>query len=238
VLKPPPSIRELPTLRLAYIPPEAAGDFEDVYEGESRLRVAWSSATRLIGWGGLLAAVAVAGLTWRDWVPKTADLGRAVATKLDAIKENRDRAQQQKQALEEATERIPHLAPETIRLVLAASPTSVLDPPEVFYFACEAADRGHAALTPAEAEQLNALRADLLAALRPSERARLREYDATRARRFVFPFENGDVLELFARGVLTLPAESRERLQELLGKAVAAGLAIPAEAAPGSVAAH
>ena len=112
-----------------------------------------------------------------------------------------DRAEQQKQALEEATERVPHLAHETIRLILAASPTSVLDPPEVFYFACEAADRGHAALTPAEAQQLNALRADLLAALRPSERARLREYDATRARRFVFPFENGDVLELFARGV-------------------------------------
>jgi hypothetical protein len=93
-------------------------------------------------------------------------------------------------------------------------------------------------LTPAEAEELKALRADMLAGLRPSERARLREYDATRARRFVFPFENGDVSELFSHAVLSLPAESRERLQELLGKAVAAGLAVPVEAAPGSVAAR
>jgi hypothetical protein len=54
------------------------------------------------------------------------------------------------------------------------------------------------------------------------------EYDRARSQRVVFPFENPHALELVARGARAMPSASRERLQALLGKAVAAGLGAPA----------
>jgi len=57
-----------------------------------------------------------------------------------------------------------------------------------------------------------------------------------RARRATFAFEDRSALERYARGARALPPESRERLQALYGKAVAAGLALPTEIAPGAVA--
>ncbi|MGE5127346.1 MAG: hypothetical protein ACM3PV_13720, partial [Betaproteobacteria bacterium] len=110
---------------------------------------------------------------------------------------------------------------------LSANDNRVLEPPEVFQLAEEAADRGQSALTAAEAAELRTLQRELLDHLRPPERARLAEYDRARASRVVFPFENPPALELVARGARALPARSRERLQQLLGKAVAAGLGVP-----------
>ena len=40
------------------------------------------------------------------------------------------------------------------------------------------------------------------------------------------------MLRSFARGARSLPSFARERLQELLGKAIAAALAVPSDAAP------
>ena len=234
LLKAPPPLSQLPTLRLAHIP--QAEDLGDVYPSESRHHAAWQSMKRIVGWSSVMAGLLLAAVTWEAWVPRTAQLGTRIATELDAIKESRDRREEQGRALREATERLPHLAPETIRLVLAASPTGVLDPAEAFYLASEAADRGATALTAEEAQELKTLRAELLATLRPSERARVREYDGTRARRFVFPFESGGVLEVYARGAQAMPEESRERLRALLAKAIAAGLVTPPAGAPQPVA--
>ena len=222
-LKPPPPIHELPILRLAKIPKRE--ELGQVYGDESRLHTLWYWTKRIVVMTGLGAVVLFAALTWETWVPRTAQLGRMVATELDSLKQSKDQEERQRRALEDATARLPHLRPETIRLVLSKSSTGVLDPSEVFYVACEAADRGRTALTSREAQELKTLRAELLDMLRPSERERIREYDAARARRFPFSFENRSALELFARGAYALPPRSRERLRELFAKAVEAGLA-------------
>lgn len=233
-LKAPPPISELPLLRLAD-PPEPK-DAGDVYERESLLQAAWRWTKRIVVMSGLVAGCLLAALTWDTWSPKAARLGRMVVAEIDKRVQSRDLTERQRRALEEATEQLPHLSPDTLRLVLSRSPESVLDPPEVFSLACDAADRGLSALTSGEAGELKALRHELLDKLRPSERERVREYDSTRTRRVAFPFENRDVLDLFASGARVLPSRSRQRLQELLGKAIAAGLVLPTEVAPRPVA--
>jgi hypothetical protein len=226
----PPPVAELPVLRLAETP-EARAE-EDVYEDEggteSVLPVVWLWTKRLVLAGGLATAGVLVALNWSTWFPRAAEVGETVFTEIDRQAHSGERAREREQALGDATERLPHLAPETIRLVLSTSSSDVLDPPEVFQLAREAADRGRSTLAPAEAAELRALERELLAQLRPPERARLAEYDRARSRRLVFPFENPYALELVARGARAMPEASRERLQELLGKAVAAGLGPPA----------
>jgi hypothetical protein len=226
----PVPVSELPVLRFADA--QEAREEEDIYEGEeaeSPLPKLWLWTKRIVLVGGLVTGGVLAALNWDTWFPRAAEVGQTVFTEIDRQARSGQRAREQQQALSDATERLPHLAPATIRLVLSASDSGVLDPPEVFQLASEAADRGLYALTPAEAAELRALQRELLDNLRPPERARVAEYDRARARRVVFPFENPHVLELVARGARAMPPRSRERLQELLGKAVAAGLKSPAE---------
>jgi len=157
-------------------------------------------------------------------LPQAAQRGRILATKVDKYAQSRDQAERRRRALQEAGEQLPHLAPETIQVVLSLDPEIVLEPPQVFRVAYDAAERGLSALVPGEAQELKTLRSTLLGTLRPAERERVREYDRARAQRVTLPFEDRDVLELFARGAGALPPRSRERLQELSGRAVAAGL--------------
>jgi len=224
---------DLPVLRFAdaHEPPEA----EDIYEGErgeGPLTTLWLWTKRIVLMGVLVTGGALVALNWERWFPRAAELGQTVFTEIDRQARSSQRAEEQQQALREATERLPHLAPETIRLVLSAGDGGVLDPPEVFLLASEAADRGLHALPPAEAAELRALQRELLDNLRPPERARVADYDRARSRRVVFPFENHHALELVARGARAMPSRSRERLQTLLGQAVAAGLDVPAGVAP------
>jgi hypothetical protein len=201
---------------------------EDLYEGEEAdglFATLWLWTKRILLLGGLVTAGVLAALNWETWFPRAAEVGQTTFTEIDRQVRAGQRAREQEQALSDAAERLPQLAPATIRLVLAASDSGVLEPPEVFQLANEAADRGQNALTPAEATELRTLQRELLDHLRPPERARVAEYDRARANRVVFPFENPHPLELVARGARAMPAQSRERLQELLGKAVAAGLA-------------
>jgi hypothetical protein len=180
---------------------------------------------------GLVAAGLLAALTFETWVPKAVPFGRMVVSDVDGLEQSSDEAERQRRALREARLQLPHLAPETIRLVLARSATGVLDAPALFQVTCDAADRGSRVLSPQEQQELRALRRELLDALLPSEAQRVLEYDAARARRATFPFENRAALDLFARGAYTLPSRSRERLQVLYGKAIAAQLDV--EGAPG-----
>jgi hypothetical protein len=221
-LKPPAPISELPILRLAVIddPKEA----EDIYEGEGVVHPAWLWTKRIVLTAGLVAGGVMAALTWETWLPQAAQRGRILATKVDKYAQSRDQAERRRRALQEAGEQLPHLAPETIQVVLSLDPEIVLEPPQVFRVAYDAAERGLSALVPGEAQELKTLRSTLLGTLRPAERERVREYDRARAQRVTLPFEDRDVLELFARGAGALPSRSRERLQALSGKAIAAGL--------------
>jgi hypothetical protein len=223
-LKAPPPIRDMPTLPFAHIPEVA--EVGDVYEGGSRHEGAWRWTKRIVVWGILVSSAVIVARSSETWLPRAEEFGRAAFTRLERIKQDRDQAEQQRVAIQEAVEQLPHLSSETIRLLMVNSPTGVLDPPETFRVASDAADRGMAALSAEEAEELKDLRHELLETLRPSERDRIREYDAARLRRLVFPFEGRDVLEVFGRSAYALPKERRERLQQLLGKAIAAGLAV------------
>jgi hypothetical protein len=202
------------------------------YDGVSVLQVAWLWTRRLAVIAVLVAGGIVAARSWESWFPKAGQLGNTMFEEVDRRVRSLDISERQQQAVEAAVEELPHLAPETIRLVMSSSPAGVLDPPEVFGVACDATDRGASTLTSAEVQELSALRDELLDTLRPSERQRVREYDRARAREIVFPYEHRLVLALFARGARALPPESRERLQALSGKAIAAGLAVPFDADP------
>jgi len=226
----PAPLSELPVLRFVESrePPEPA----DVYEGDEpsfvlRLQPVWLWTKRLVTMGALVAALVYAFLERDSWLPRTAELGQTVFTQIDRQVLSRERSQQQQRALADAASRLPELAPETISLVFARSPTGTVEAGEVFQVAREAADRGLGALTKAEAQELRALARELLATLSRTEAERVREYDRTRTRRVIFPFENPHVMELVGRGARALPAERLERLQALSHKAVAAGLDLP-----------
>ena len=232
-LRAPTPISELPSIRLAdgYEAPEEGDVYDGVEEAESVLfPVLWLWTKRIVLAGGLVAVGVLAARNWDTWFPRAAELGQTVFTEIDRQAHSAQRAREREQALTNATERCPHLAPATIRLVLSTSSDGVLEPPEVFQLATEAADRGIGSLAPAEAAELRGLQRELVANLRPPQRARLADYDRARATRGVFPFENPHALDLVARGARAMPAASRARLQELLGKAVAAGLGL----SPGS----
>ena len=167
-------------------------------------------------------------MNWRTWFPTAAELGEATFTEVDRVAKAGERAEQLQQAVDAAGPELPHLGPETIRLVLLSNPTGLPVPSEAFRISGDAIDRGLGTLTVTEANELEQLLAQLRDGLGPLEREQLEGYAQTRARRIVFPAEHAHALALVARGTQTLPAESRRRLQALLGKAIAAGLGPPA----------
>ena len=224
-----------PSLRLASA--EEESEIEDLYEdetGESVFGVVWLWVKRLVLIAGFAAAGVVAVNTWRTWLPVVTQVGLVVFTKVDeyvhpdrvrAPRAEDERQQQIQEALQRATGQLPHLSRETIELVMSRNVWSVPDPPEVFSRGYAAAKRGSSTLAPGEADELRTLEAALLAGLRPAERQRVREYDRARRERATLPGEDREILGLFARGTRALPTLSREHLQVLYGKAIAAGLA-------------
>lgn len=226
----PTPLSELPALRFveSHEPRERA----DVYQGHAPSRgldlyPLWLLTKRVVIVAALVAGGYYAVVERDTWFPIAANLGQTVFSELDRRVLSRERAAEQRRALEAASERLPQLDPETIRLVFSRSPIGWMEAPEVFQIASEAADRGLAALGPSDAEELRGLRRELLETLSRTERARVREYDQTRARRVIFPFENPHVMELVARGARALPPARLERLRALSHQAVAAGLAAP-----------
>ncbi|HKZ32820.1 MAG TPA: hypothetical protein VJ648_10745, partial [Vicinamibacteria bacterium] len=235
----PTPLSELPPLR--FVESREPRDRDDVYTGVEpsrswNLQPIWDWTKRLVTTGALVAVLVYAVLERDTWLPRTAELGQTVFTQIDRQVLSRERRQQQERALADAAARLPELAPETISLVFSRSPTGIVEAGEAFQIAREALDRGLGTLTQAEAEELRALARELLTMLSRTEAERVREYDRTRARRVIFPFENPHIMELVARGARALPPERLERLQALSHKAVAAGLDLPeATAAPSAV---
>jgi hypothetical protein len=152
-LRAPTPISELPSIRLAdgYEAPEEGDVYDGVEEAESVFfPVLWLWTKRIVLAGGLVAVGVLAARNWDTWFPRAAELGQTVFTEIDRQAHSAQRAREREQALTNATERCPHLAPATIRLVLSTSSDGVLEPPEVFQLATEAADRGIGSLAPAE----------------------------------------------------------------------------------------
>ena len=227
-------LSEPSSLRLAAA--EEESEVEDLYEGETEegvFGVVWLWVKRLVLIAGFAVAAVVAVNTWRTWLPVVTQVGLVIFTKVDEyVHPERARApraedehqRQIQEAVQEASGQLPHLSRETIQLVMSRNVWSVPDPPEVFSRGYAAAKRGSPALAPAEADELRTLEASLLAGLRPAERQRVRDYDRVRRERATLPGEDREMLGLFARGARALPAQSREHLQALYGKAIAAGL--------------
>ena len=225
---PPTPTNAIPVLRLAKFEDEE--EPQDLYEEpieESRFPTVWLWTKRL-AWLVVLAGVGLAAHQgWESWYPKATTLSNTAFTRVSQYAQTREAAARQRQALQEATEQLPHLAPDTIRLVLTSVPDGALDPPELFQVASNAADRGLPLLPDAERREMKVLRVTLLHQLNFAERESLLAYDEVRARRTPFPFEDKGALELFARAARGLDAQSRERFQVLSGKAVIAGLGTP-----------
>jgi hypothetical protein len=131
-----------------------------------------------------------------------------------------------------AIDRLPHLTPETVQLVMSTSRFGTPNPPELFRLATVAAERGMSALTEEESAELRDLRASALGALRSVDRRRVQAYGRMTAGRDLLVAEDERVLGLFARGVRALPEPRRERLQALLGKAIAAAVKDQRRATP------
>ena len=209
---PPPALSELPILRLAPLEDEPA-----------RKR---GFPKRAI----LIAATAVAGLaavaTALVWLPSLGLFTRKAPAAVAPVPTPRppETAPSLPPELQAAAEQLPHLAPETIRLVSSTIEPGPPDPPEVFRHAQLAANRGVSALAPEDALELRSLRSALLGSLRSVDRERVLAYDRVTAGRDLMVGEDARVLRLYARGVRSLSPPRRERLQVLLGKAIASSL--------------
>lgn len=192
------------------------------------LAPAWLWLKRIVTTAALVGAAAYAWTERREWLPGAADLGQSLFAQIDRLVLSRSRHEERERALAEVSARLPQLDAHTIGLVFARNPRGVEEAGEVFQVTREAAARGAASLPQEEAAELRSLEAELMARLSRTEQARVAEYDGIRERRPVFPFENPHVMELVARAARELPPDRLARLQSLLHKAVAAGLAAPA----------
>jgi hypothetical protein len=211
------------------------GDLYDgeVYEEPSAAR-RW--LVRLAWVGALAGFGAVAATTWQSWLPKAEAFGVGLVEKIDKrvnppsppppSPEEVERKERE-QALAAATESLPHVAPESLDLLMSAS-ISVLEPPEVFRRAQDAVDRGRSLLPPPEGQELAALQEAAIATLPPAEQKLLRIYEDVRRARVTLRYEDRDGLVLLARGARALPPASLERLRVLSAKAIAAAPASPA----------
>jgi hypothetical protein len=128
-----------------------------------------------------------------------------------------------------AVTQLPHLSVDTIQLVIKNSGPVVPEPHELFRRAWIAANRGTSGLSDAEAEELRSIKKAVLFSLRAADRDRVRAYDRVSVSVDLLVLEDGKVMAMFTRGVRALPAARRERLQELLGKAITTALAPPFE---------
>jgi len=221
---PPTPISELPSLRLAPL------------EEDRREPLVFPKRKILIG-AAAIAGLALVGTT-AVWVSSLGLFTRKVPPAAPAPASTPappEIAPPVPPELQAAVEQLPHLAPDTIRLVASTVEPGPADPPEVFRRAQLAANRGVSALAPEEAQELRSLRGSVVGALRSVDRERVLAYDRVTAGRDLLLGEDARVSRLYARGVRALSAPRRERLQVLLGKAIAASLARSApraEAAP------
>jgi hypothetical protein len=223
--QPPPEATALPALRLAPIPePRSVGD---VYAGDEGGSVASSIrlwTKRVVLTATVLAGAGLAGLHWDTWAPAAENMGGTLFSEIDDRVRWLHLARERQAVIDQASEQFPHLARDTVGLILSTNRTHVLEPPAVFETAWGAAERGASTLSASEAEELESLRQQLYDELPPLDQERLRTFGRAYAQGAVFTFDARRGLLAYARGARALPPDRRARLQTLLGKAIAAGL--------------
>jgi hypothetical protein len=207
-LKPPPPVSELPILSFG----------QDASAGSKRpIRKAAIAAV------GVLAAVA-AGVGVYAWIGSGADT-TTVAVPTPPPPPPAPSEKPLPPEVVATMERLPHLAPDTVQLLIATSPFGAPEPADVFRRGRASLKQGMTALSPEEAQELAVLERAVLVRLGPADRERVMAYDRMRGGRDLVPKEDARVMSLFARGTRALPAEQRDRLQALSGKAIAAAVA-------------
>ncbi len=222
VRQPPPPLSALPTIPFA---PD-----EDALKAAALARAPRRKGTWVVR--GLVAAgvvtVAIAAIATRSaWMSALSSLSASaekVASPAPPPPPPVPEPPPLPREVQVAIAHLPHLSTETVQLVMSASERGLPEPAEVFRHAHDAAIRGAAALTDEEARELRALESSALSALSRSDRARVRAYDRMSPERDLLVGEDGKVMALFTRGVRALSPPRRERLQALMGKAIAAEL--------------
>jgi hypothetical protein len=184
------------------------------------------SLRRVLPLAAVVAVAAVAAATSALWLPLLKGLGASPSPPAQAprpvVSPTLDPSLPREVVA--AIRQMPHLAPETVQLVVATSPFAGPEPPEVFRRARAALRRGASALSAEEARELAHLERAVLLRLRPIERERVEAYDRVTAGRDLLSGEDARVLSLYARGAQGLAPANRERLQVLSAKAIAATL--------------
>jgi hypothetical protein len=212
-----------PAARIAAAPPAPLAALSVVPLARNAAPAARARRVRLAGLAAaVLAVAAAAGLALARW-GGSGD-ARTAAPPPTAPPPAPPSEPQFAPGVAAAAERLPHLAPATVQVLIATSPFANPEPPDVFRRARAALRKGLPSLSPEEAQELAVLERALLVRLSPPERERVMAYDRLRAGRDLVPAEDARVMTLVARGALSLPSEHRARLQVLSARAIAAGL--------------
>src|SRR5262249_40383187 len=130
--KPPAPMSTIPVVPLAE--PVRAPEPEDVYEEEEPA----DFAGPLVLWGkrlrplGAFGAAGYYAYVERDaWFPKAGSVGQTIFRAIDQKAHQRQRAEEQRQALADASPKLPHLTEATILKVFAQSPTGLMEASDV-----------------------------------------------------------------------------------------------------------
>ncbi len=161
------------------------------------------------------------------WAPASRDTASAgMTTLLPSIVTQSSVGGSLRQALEIVTREVPLLSPRAAELLMGQSAAQVLDPAEAFRRMYFMTSRGLRALTPGEQRELGVLSTQLYAALPAGERSRLGSYiERVRNRQSTDPRLDAEMTRLAKAAALKMSPPRRARLQTLLEKAVAAGVA-------------
>ncbi|HET7290938.1 MAG TPA: hypothetical protein VFM88_00805 [Vicinamibacteria bacterium] len=130
------------------------------------------------------------------------------------------------QSVDAVTRDVPLLSRATAEALLRESSAQMMAPEQAFRRGFQLAGAGLPGLPAAEAQEIGALTAAAYAGLSAKDRTRLAAYlERVRADQPTLPQEDREMAALTKRALLQLNAARLGRIQELYGKAIAAGIA-------------
>lgn len=130
------------------------------------------------------------------------------------------------QSVDSLSREVPLLSRATAETLIRASTAQSMAPEQAFRRGFQLAAAGLAGLPPAEAQEIGTLTAAAYAGLSAKDRTRLAAYlDRVRSDQPTLPQEDREMAALMKRALLQLNAPRLARIQELYGKAIAAGIA-------------
>jgi hypothetical protein len=135
------------------------------------------------------------------------------------------------EAVQRATTEVPFLSPATAERLMSMSEAGVLEPPEVFKRALALGGKGIPRLGSAEVREMQVILDQAYRGLERSERKQLADYlGEVRGGGSTGPIADQSMCTVMGHAVAQLPGPSRERLQTLYEKAIAAVIEEPAPA--------